>query len=44
LSEGGTNRSFKNKKIVTEISPEAKWWTAEEYHQKYCALETCLVI
>lgn len=28
--------SFKNKKIMTEISPASKWWTAEEYHQAYC--------
>ncbi|BEJ15633.1 hypothetical protein CspHIS471_0502380 [Cutaneotrichosporon sp. HIS471] len=29
------DKYFKGKQIVTEISPETKWWTAEEYHQQY---------
>ncbi|KLT38719.1 methionine sulfoxide reductase A [Cutaneotrichosporon oleaginosum] len=29
------DKYLKDRKIVTEISPAAKWWTAEEYHQKY---------
>lgn len=29
------NVSFPSKKIMTEVSPAGKWYTAEEYHQKY---------
>jgi peptide methionine sulfoxide reductase MsrA len=27
--------SFKDSKIVTEITPAAVWWNAEDYHQQY---------